>query len=264
VLLTEPPRSAYDLHFSLLGIPVRVHPFFWVITLLLGIQSGNPTTLLSWVVVVFVSILVHEFGHALAMRHYGWQPRVTLYAMGGLASYDSASSFREGHSSPRSQILILLAGPGAGFLLAALVVAVLYATQHKFPFYFGFSDDPSRQFGVTFGTDTGNPIANLQLATFVWQLLAVNILWGVINLFPVYPLDGGQIAREVLTLTNPHDGIVKSLWLSVFTGAGLAVAGLVVFDRFFMAFMFGYLAYLSYQTLQRYQGGGGYGEGRGW
>lgn len=254
MLLTEPPRSPYDLNFSLLSVPVRVHPFFWVVSLLMGLRSPDPSTLLSWVGVVFFSILVHEMGHALVMRYYGWQPRVTLYAMGGLASYDSASSFRQGHSSPRSQILISLAGPAAGFLLAALVVAVLYATQRSMPFYFG----------ITFGSASGDRIANQQLGELVWQLLTVNIFWGVINLFPVYPLDGGQVARELLTLGNPHNGIVQSLWLSVFTGAGLAVVGVMMFQRYFMAFLFGFLAYSSYQTLQRYISGGGYGGGRGW
>lgn len=253
MFLVEPPPSQADLHFSLFGFPVRVSPWFWAVSALMAIQrSTNPTDLLIWVAVIFVSILVHELGHAFAMRHYGWQPRVTLYAMGGLASYDRASSYRQGHSSPRSQILISLAGPAAGFALAGLVVAILYATQRSMPFYFG----------ITFGY--GFRIDNPQLAELVWQLLFVNIFWGLINLLPVYPLDGGQVAREILTLGNPHNGIVQSLWLSVFTGAGLAIAGLMLFNQLFMAILFGYLAYSSYQTLQRYTGGGGYGGGRGW
>lgn len=254
MFLVEPPPSQADLHFSLFGFPVRVSPWFWAVSALMGIRGATgPTDLLTWVAVVFVSILVHELGHAFAMRHYGWQPRVTLYAMGGLASYDRASSYRQGHSSPRSQILISLAGPAAGFALASLVIAALYVAQRKVNF----------SFDITVGT---GQYLEFHSPTYmlVRDLLFVNIFWGLINLLPVYPLDGGQVAREILTLGNPHNGIVQSLWLSVFTGAGLAIAGLMLFNQLFMAILFGYLAYSSYQTLQRYTGGGGYGGGRGW
>ncbi len=69
----EPPRTAYDLHFQIAGIPVRVHPLFWLATLILGSNSwsgdGNVDPdagmkLLIWVGVMFVSILVHELGHS--------------------------------------------------------------------------------------------------------------------------------------------------------------------------------------------------------
>jgi len=73
---------------------------------------------------VFVSILVHELGHAFTMRYFGQDARVVLYMMGGLAIPESspwrASSGRRVRG-PLSQILISAAGPGAGFLLAGLV-----------------------------------------------------------------------------------------------------------------------------------------------
>ena len=86
MLLGEPPESQYDLHFSLLGIPVRVHPYFWLVSVLMGWNQGDAKLALLWVAAVFVSILVHEMGHALVIRYYGWSPRVTLYSFGGLAS----------------------------------------------------------------------------------------------------------------------------------------------------------------------------------
>ncbi|MCH8921713.1 MAG: peptidase, partial [Planctomycetes bacterium] len=107
--MAEPPKTQFDLHFSLFGFPVRISPWFWAMSLLLGFRLGNPKLLLMWVGVVFVSILIHELGHALAMRYYGWNARITLYAFGGLASYESNWSMQQGHSSPKSQILISLA-----------------------------------------------------------------------------------------------------------------------------------------------------------
>jgi hypothetical protein len=67
VFLAEPPRTPWDLNFQVLGFPVRVHPLFWAVALLFGL-SGNqkPVDMLLWVGTVFVSILVHEMGHAPA------------------------------------------------------------------------------------------------------------------------------------------------------------------------------------------------------
>jgi hypothetical protein len=109
VILSEPARTPYDLNFSLLGIPVRVHPMFWLVALLLGFRGNpKPQELVLWVAVVFVSILVHELGHALAARAHGWEPWITLHGFGGLASY------RPTRQTPRSRILITLAGPAPG------------------------------------------------------------------------------------------------------------------------------------------------------
>ncbi len=80
-------------------------------------------------------------------------------------------------------------------------------------------------------------------------------------MLPIYPLDGGQIAREILVQQNPGRGVIQSLWLSVYTGACLAIFGLVYIGSFFMAVMFGLLAYSSYTTIQAYTGRGA---GRGW
>jgi hypothetical protein len=62
LLFQVPPPTRYDLRFNLAGFPVRVHPLFWLIAVLLGYSSGDPLQILIWVVVVFVSILIHEMG----------------------------------------------------------------------------------------------------------------------------------------------------------------------------------------------------------
>jgi Zn-dependent protease len=80
----------------------------------------------------------------------------------------------------------------------------------------------------------------------------VNIAWGLLNLLPVYPLDGGQISRELFTLSNPRAGIVWSLQLSIVV-AGLLAAYFLMNQRFYTGLMFGYLAYANVQTLQAYR-----------
>ena len=249
MLLADPPRTQYDLYFSLFGIPVRVHPMFWLVGAVLGIGNvGDQHFLLFvWLAVFFVSILVHEMGHALTMRYFGWNPSVTLYAMGGFARYDggftaNVSSYQRRGNRGYAQVLIAAAGPGAGFSLAALVVMVacLLGADVKFRSPLNWE--------IT--------LANYGpwcRAVIHWALY-VNIFWGLMNLLPVYPLDGGQISRELLMKYSARDGVQHSLWLSVITGAVLAVYSFRSLP--FLAMIFAYLAYSNYQLLQSYRGAG--------
>ena len=247
MLLGEPPRSQADLVFSLFGIPIRVHPFFFLVVFLLGpwrSASGSPIIpMVIWIVAVFVSILWHELGHAFAMRAYGYQPWITLYGFGGLTSYNPHGGRSRG-SGTLPQILITLAGPGAGFLMAAVLSAGLALA--------GFS--VYVHVGLPFGLlpVPAEIIGSENLTRFIQQLLFINVAWGVLNLLPVYPLDGGQVAREIFTAISPRQGIQQSLKLSIFTGAALAIFALTQLGSLFMAFLFGYLAYSSFTTLQAY------------
>jgi stage IV sporulation protein FB len=259
-MIGEPPPTQADLHFRAFGVPVRVHPWFWIISLLLGMGGSGPADPLEtvlWVAVVFVSILVHEFGHAFLQTRFGGHPRITLYSFGGLAACDDCDR------SPRSQILISLAGPVAGFLFAVAIVIVVRASGHLIAFlplmhgqdfsglaargFHSAVEQPLILFSFYF-----EPFGSQPLNHLIGDLLQINILWGVINLFPIYPLDGGRIARELFTLGNPRQGIIQSLQLSIGAAAILAVWGLSR-GSIYTALMFGYLAYGSYQTLRAYQ-----------
>ena len=260
MILGEPQRTQFDLNFQLLGIPVRISPFFWLIALILGqALAGNPTLLLIWIVVLFMSILLHEFGHALAFRYFGIHSHVVLYHLGGLAVPDDVSStFRTGRSlDSRSHIIVSAAGPGAQLLLSVIIILLVQTAGHAVPFPLPFLEQLLPVHG-------GDPIPVMSLRFLVQSLLFVNILWALVNLMPIYPLDGGQIARELFLLYGGGQGIKYSLVLSILTGAGLAIYGLRS-GHIFLAIMFGMLAYSSYTTLQAYTGrGGGFGGGRPW
>lgn len=273
MILGEPPRTNYDLHFVVAGVPVRVHPMFWLVSLVLGISDQNtaPVNVIIWMVAMFVSIMVHEMGHALAIRHYGWTPRIVLHSLGGLAIYDTSESYsyhyNANEENPRVKIRIAAAGPAAGFVLAGAIIGLLWLTGHPVRFEFGGS------LGFSWVVEN---LPNPKAAAFVYSLIFINIFWGLMNLLPVYPLDGGQISREVFVSLNPYDGVLKSLWLSAIAGGAVAVFALVWFtsrdqfkDGLFIGLMFGFLAYASYATLQAFRGGGygGFGgpsEDRGW
>src|SRR5687768_15450997 len=127
MFLFQPPApTRYDLHFNLFGFPVTVHPLFWVVSALLGSAGGGIVQLLIWILAVFVSIIIHELGHALAMRRHGIPSQIILHFSGGLTVPESLSWGGRSANvalSPNQEIFISLAGPFAGFILAAFVWA---------------------------------------------------------------------------------------------------------------------------------------------
>lgn len=142
-------------------IPVKIYPIYWIFTgilsLLLG--GGNILQSLVWMVIIFVSVLFHEFGHALTAKMFGRKPRIELVAMGGITYHD-------GEKLPFwKQFLITLDGPLFGLILA---------------FIAGFAE---------------SLITAPALKTILLQMYLINIFWTVINLVPVLPLDGGQLLR---------------------------------------------------------------------
>jgi len=248
-VLAEPERTPYDLRFRLLGFPVRVHPWFWIGTALFGgeiLQVLGIAYFAVWVGVVFVSILVHELGHALAFRRFGADADIVLYAFGGLAVPTFAISGRG------RRILIALAGPVAGFILAGIV----YASNQASPW--------------AFVRPVGQPWPKMPSVTdFLYDsLMFVNVGWGILNLLPVFPLDGGQVSREVCGIAWGPRGKRISLQISFVLALVLVAYSLVCAldgrgaltkelptwlpqGSFWTAILFGMLAVSSYQLLQQ-------------
>ena len=83
----------------------------------------------------------------------------------------------------------------------------------------------------------------------------VNIFWNVLNLAPVFPLDGGQIARQLFIQFDPHNGVRNSLMAAVLVGALIAIHGFRTGDQF-MGFFFAFMAFQNYQSLTSFGGGG--------
>jgi len=240
-MLVEPQPTAGDLKWRMLGIPVRVAPWFWLVGALMGWERGRLDHTAIWIACVFVAILVHEFGHALTARAFGAEDlRVVLYAMGGLAIHPG------GKLSRWQRVVELLMGPGAGFILYGLIWAgTLFVAR---PEYAAASD-----------------------YELVWHAVFalewICLWWGLVNLLPVYPLDGGQISRELCEARWGRDGIRHALRLSMIASI-VAAAGWVFYyywkqiddlRGFFPVLLFGYLAFLSYQLLRVQAAGGGWG-----
>jgi membrane-associated protease RseP (regulator of RpoE activity) len=165
--------------------------------------------------------------------------------MGGLTSHDPRHNRRSAGGNTWGQILISFAGPGAGFLLVAVLLGVITAAGHRDKIYFDYF------FGLLPDVDN---LGNIRLTTLLNDIFLTSVLWGVLNLLPIYPLDGGQIARELFLYVSPRQGIQLSLGLSIMTAALLAFYQVFYYQSLFNGLIFGYFAYESYQILRAYSG----------
>ncbi|MGA2255602.1 MAG: site-2 protease family protein [Thermoguttaceae bacterium] len=246
MILAEPSPSQGDLHFSLLGFPVRIHPMFWLMALLLSNLRAEPIFVVLWVVAVVLCILLHEMGHAVVMQAYGYRVSIVLYSFGGLAiPHPGRSGIRR--PGPWGDMLIAFAGPASGFILAAVLALGLH--------YLG-----GYQVEMVLRVVPQVLIRDHRVleAFFLNSVLEITVLWGVLNLLPIYPLDGGQIAQQIFVLTHPQDAIRQSLVLSVIVGAMMVAIALMKWNDWFLAVFFVYLTYTNFITLQSYRSGGGW------
>jgi len=189
VLLQEPGPTRGDLHFSLLGIPVRISPWFWLAAIFLGVNISERDLglLLIWVVAFFHIHFVARNGARAGHSGVRLPPLDHALRHGGLASYDPTKHRRFGGVKSSEQILISFAGPAAELLLAAVLVGILLAAK--------FGDNLS--FEPPFYLPEVSGLKNLRLEMFLNFLFFVCVFWALVNLLPIYPLDGGQIAREL-------------------------------------------------------------------
>jgi Zn-dependent protease len=219
VFLTEPNRTQFDLNFRLGDIPVRIHPFFWIMAIVLGwnaLEDGWQFLAL-WVGCVFVSILVHELGHVLMGRAFGNHGYIILYSFGGLATGSAGLRGRW------QRVAVYFAGPLAGFILfgVVLVLTAVYAPAR----YTALVDDILGLVGMGRGEGFIEFRPTL-VGAAIHDLFWINLMWGLVNLLPVLPLDGGQISREVCEAAVPRRGLRLALVISVVTAAAVAAYAL--------------------------------------
>ncbi len=200
-----------------MGIPVRINFTFFITAALIGfLSSGSLMGTLIWIAIVFVSIMVHEYGHALTSRAFGQSPRIELVAFGGLTI----------PSGPKlalwKEFIVVFCGPLFGFFLFVLAQVI---------FMTGF---------FTNG-----------LIVYALRVTAlVNLFWTAVNLLPVMPLDGGQLLRIIL------EGMfgVKGVRYAVATGMVLSVV-VALFALLYSAIILTVLFFLfAYQNFEMFRG----------
>ncbi len=200
--------------FRIFGIELKVH---WSFVLILAwgafIYSSGPAgpvigALYGVVVILFlfVCVVLHELGHAVTAKYFKVNvPTITLLPIGGVAQLERMPD------KPLQEFLIAVAGPLVNFVLALLllpVAAVLIGL--------GMNDG-------TIGGGFMDWIAHMQIPSFsglVIYLTVTNVVLGVFNLLPAFPMDGGRILRALLALGFPY---VQATRVAVYVGRFMAI-----------------------------------------
>jgi membrane-associated protease RseP (regulator of RpoE activity) len=188
-----------------------VEPVFFVIMGLLGLQLAEQSIglVFLWVGVAFVSILVHELGHALTLKAFGVPSEITLLGLGGV-------TIHRRRLDKRRNVMVSVAGS-----LAALLVLWLPARTLN---------------GSTWILDQSTWVQNgVLFASYV------NLWWSVANLLPIRPLDGGNVISELLGVSA-----ARRVSLVAAVAAGVLAFGL---DQRYAAFFALFLAFASYQEI---------------
>jgi len=184
------------------GIPVYVSPYWFIIAAVFIVIYANDlsSTLhgstrflvaAAFVVLLYLSVLVHELSHSIVARGYGLPVRrILLYPLGGISEIEKEPQ------TPAREFVVSAAGPALSLLLAAAGL------------------------GLSRVVDTGIS------GSLVRQLMWANFIVGVFNLLPGLPLDGGRMLRAVVwKLTNrPATATIVAAWV----GRVIAIALLVI------------------------------------
>lgn len=188
--------------FNVGGTAVRLHPTFFLLLAWVGaagwFRSGAPAAIggVVFIALIFLCVVLHEFGHVWAARRYGIATRdVTLFPLGGLASLERMPE------KPSQEIAVALAGPAVNVVIAGALFAILWILGQRV--------DMQQLF-------------ELELRSgMLMELAAANISLVVFNLIPAFPLDGGRVLRALLATQL---GYVRATRAAARVGQALAIA----------------------------------------
>jgi len=182
------------------GIDVRMHITFlllvgWVA--LVYWRQGQSVSAavagVAFILSVFLCVILHEFGHALAARRYGIKTRdIILLPIGGVARLEKMPT------NPLHELCISIAGPAVNVVIAAALFIWL-------------------KLSVSF-----DPLAVMTTTTgpFFERILVVNLFMIVFNMIPAFPMDGGRVLRAVLAMRSGHR---RATQIAASIGQGIAV-----------------------------------------
>lgn len=206
------------IRFTIFGIPVEIQTWFWITMAIFGYmtfsgESNTQTLFLCmslFILAGLLSILVHELGHALVGMCFRAKPYIVLQSLGGYAAFPNTQFTRT------QSFLVTAAGPAIQILLGVISFTVLeYCPEEK------------------------------ELFRVFFKVLAIiSILWAVLNLVPVFPLDGG---RMMFALMGPRREKV-AWWISMVSGTVAGVSFISMGNFPFMGVMLLFMVFQNYQT----------------
>lgn len=250
-------KRSFQLEFRLFGIPFQIQPFFWLVAILFSpfIRAEFDDLriltlqLAGWMAAWFLTFTVHELGHALVIKKlFGAQPSIILYGLGGVTVHQPVYRHRPGYMG---HVLISFAGPAAVLLVIAATLGLFALRGNDISFDSISSIGPIPIVIPIPITAALHPEA-LDIAaykSFLIGFLWMGVVWSVLNLLPIHPLDGGQIARYLFMKINAKKGLRLSLYLSIFCAALFIFSGVTSGD-YFIPIFFGLFAMRNFQELQ--------------
>ena len=174
---------------------MEVKASFLLVAALIGFAGGfgDVARTIAWVAIVFVSILIHELGHAFAARRYSAEVAIEVNGLGGLTRWSVAAD----QLTPGRRAFIAAAGSAVGIVVGGLVWAVARAMGPYQP-----------------------------LTAFILNsIIYVNLFWGLLNWLPIRPLDGGHLLQSLLEKIAPERReTIATVIFTVTAAAALAVS----------------------------------------
>ena len=195
-------------------VKVFVHWTFFILIiyiLFLGISLGQQASAIGWhilfILSVFLCIILHEFGHVITGQKLGYKTKdIIILPIGGISRFEKLPD------SPKEEFLISISGP-----LVNLVIAILLYMISPF----SLSNFPSLD------------LTELNRANFLFLLFEVNLLLGIFNLVPAFPMDGGRVFRALLSLFISK---IKATEIASAVGTVFAI-GFILLGIFFNPFL---------------------------
>ena len=179
-------NSKYHL-FDAFGIPIYVEFSFLFLLGMFVLGGGGFSFGIAAAIVLAISVILHELGHSLTARAFGYRTNdITISLLGGCASMIALPR------KASQEFLTAVAGPFVSFALSAMS----YTALKWFPF------------------------ENVWLASVVWFAYYSNLMLGVFNLLPGFPMDGGRVFRSVMTAFMSRE---KATYIAMIVGRGFAI-----------------------------------------
>lgn len=182
----------WSLRFgSIFGIPVELHITFLLLLLIFSFFGVIP---LIVIILLFVSVLIHELAHSLVGRHYGAKiKKITLLPIGGVSQMEAIPKSHE--------FAIAVIGPVTSIVIgiALFFVGTLFGLEMYFDL---------------------NWVELKSLSEILRTVMSLNFVLGAFNIIPAFPMDGGRVLRAFLSSKMDY---LKATELSVRIGQSLAI-----------------------------------------
>lgn len=217
--------------FRVRGIQLAIHFSFFLLLAFVAYEGflDDGWTSMAWnvgtLLVFFTCVVLHEFGHSLMALRFGvGVRRILLMPIGGMAEFDSIPR------QPARELLITLAGPAVNFVIAGAIAIA---------------------FGVPAGWPFGEYHFYADATGFAQLVMHWNLIMGIFNLAPVFPMDGGRILRALLATQLPYvrATFIAATIAKVLAGVG-AIVAVVVFQQFLLAVLFAFIFFAGEMELR--------------